>query len=55
MGHRSELAGEVKLIFQPAEELGTGALKMIESGALDGVDLIVGMHVGALADDPRPG
>ena len=28
---------------------------MIENGALDGVDLIVGMHVGALADDPRPG
>ncbi|NNK47327.1 MAG: amidohydrolase [Gemmatimonadetes bacterium] len=35
----------VRLIFQPAEELGTGALAMIEAGALAGVDAIFGGHV----------
>ena len=34
----------VKLIFQPAEESGAGALKMVEDGALDGVDAIFGLH-----------
>jgi amidohydrolase len=32
--HRSELAGTVKLVFQPAEEGLGGALRMIEAGAL---------------------
>ncbi len=40
-----ELKGGVKLIFQPAEEGGLGAKKMIEEGALDGVDAIFGIHV----------
>ena len=34
--HRNELNGRVKLVFQPAEELGEGALAMIADGALDG-------------------
>ncbi len=43
--HREELNGRVRLIFQPAEEGGNGALKMIEAGALEGVDAIFGLHV----------
>lgn len=43
--HRDELNGRVRLIFQPAEEGGNGALKMIERGALEGVDAIFGFHV----------
>lgn len=43
--HRDELNGRVRLIFQPAEEGGNGALKMIEGGALEGVDAIFGFHV----------
>jgi hippurate hydrolase len=35
----------VRLIFQPAEEQGTGALAMIEAGALEGVGAIFGGHV----------
>ena len=31
---RDELAGEVRLLFQPAEEVGAGARTMIEAGAL---------------------
>lgn len=43
--HRDELKGRVRLIFQPAEEGGNGAVKMIEGGALEGVDAIFGFHV----------
>jgi len=38
------LKGPVSLIFQPAEEGGHGAKKMIEDGALEGVDCIFGWH-----------
>ena len=37
--------GRLKVLFEPAEELGTGALKMLESGILEDVDYLVGMHV----------
>jgi hippurate hydrolase len=40
----SELSGPVSLIFQPAEEGGHGAKKMIEDGALEGIDVIFGWH-----------
>ncbi|MBP1912255.1 M20 metallopeptidase family protein [Thermococcus stetteri] len=43
--HKDELKGRVRLIFQPAEEGGNGAVKMIEGGALEGVDAIFGFHV----------
>jgi hippurate hydrolase len=42
---RSPSAGEVRLILQPAEEVGQGAPKVLESGALDGVRAIFGAHV----------
>lgn len=35
----------VKLIFQPAEEKGDGALKMVEKGAVDDVDYLFGVHL----------
>lgn len=38
------LKGTVRFLFQPAEEKGTGAAKMLESRALDGVQAIFGMH-----------
>ena len=40
-----DLRGEVKLIFQPAEEVGSGAKQVMEEGHLDDVDAIFGMHV----------
>lgn len=44
---KDELRGRVRMIFQPSEELSPqgGARKMIEAGALDGVDAVFGMHV----------
>jgi len=43
--HKEELPNKVRLIFQPAEEGGNGALKMIEGGGLEGVDAIFGLHI----------
>ncbi len=46
-GHRQEMAGQVKFVFQPAEEEGGGALAMIEDGALENPapDVAFAMHV----------
>ena len=43
--------GTIRLLFQPAEESAddegkSGATRMIEDGALEGVDAVVGIHVG---------
>ncbi len=37
--------GDVLVVLQPAEEIGKGALAILESGALDGVACIFGGHV----------
>lgn len=47
---RDELHGEVRLLFQPAEEISIGARKMIAAGALDGVDAICGTHIWSEVD-----
>ncbi len=39
------IKGKTKLIFQPAEEGGLGAKKVVESGAVDDVDAFFGIHV----------
>jgi amidohydrolase len=39
-----QLAGTVRLIFQPAEEVLEGAAAMIADGAADGVDMALGFH-----------
>ncbi len=45
--HRSALHGNVKLLFQPAEETEGGAQPMVAAGALQNpqVDLVYGLHV----------
>lgn len=42
---RDSLRGEVRVIFQPAEEISIGSRKMIKAGALDGVETIYGAHI----------
>lgn len=44
--------GKLKILFQPAEELATGALSMIEGGAIDDVDIIIGGHIQPAANVP---
>lgn len=36
--------GEIRLIFQPGEEVGLGAFDFIEAGALEGVERVFGLH-----------
>lgn len=45
LAEEKDLAAPVRLIFQPAEELGTGAPAMIQAGALDGGGMIFGGHL----------
>ncbi|MBX3246569.1 MAG: N(2)-acetyl-L-2,4-diaminobutanoate deacetylase DoeB2 [Myxococcales bacterium] len=42
--HERALPGPVTLVFQPAEEGGHGAKRMLEAGALEGVEAIYGWH-----------
>jgi len=42
---REELPGEVRYVFQPAEEGLGGARLMVEEGVLEGVDAAMGLHV----------
>ncbi|WP_392551558.1 amidohydrolase [Orbus wheelerorum] len=45
--------GRIKFIFQPAEELGSGALAMIEGGVIDDVDMIIGLHLRPKDECPK--
>ncbi|GAV62175.1 Peptidase_M20 domain-containing protein/M20_dimer domain-containing protein [Cephalotus follicularis] len=53
-----EVSGIIVLVFQPAEEGGGGAKKMLDAGVLENVDAIFGLHVsskypiGAVAASP---
>lgn len=42
--HQKSLIGTVKFIFQPGEESADGAIKIIETGVLNDVDAIFGVH-----------
>ena len=45
--HQDRMAGRVKFVFQPAEEIGQGAAAMIEDGALENPapDVALGLHL----------
>ena len=50
-GIREQLRGEVRLLFQPAEEVvESGARSLIATGAVNGADAVVGLHL--LSDVP---
>lgn len=42
---KDELAGNVKFVFQPAEEMVGGAEPMTREGAMNGVDGVIGLHL----------
>ncbi|MEK4662623.1 M20 family metallopeptidase [Priestia sp. FSL H7-0729] len=59
--HKQEIRGEIRFLFQPAEELlPGGAVQVIADGALEGVDVIYGIHlwtplpVGVVASKAGP-
>ncbi len=45
LAQEQDLPAPVRLIFQPAEEKGAGALAMIKEGVLDGAGMIFGGHL----------
>ena len=51
--NRDKFKGNIKLLFQPAEESPGGAKPMIQEGALENpkVDAIMGLHVGKISED----
>lgn len=59
LARRERLRGNVRLLFQPAEETVGGAKPMVAAGAMDGVDAVYGLHVQPYMNvgqiDTRPG
>lgn len=55
--NRDAIKGNVKLIFQPAEESPGGAKPMLDDGAFENpkVDAVIGMHVGNLMEGLKDG
>ncbi|MGN9165954.1 M20 metallopeptidase family protein [Tissierellaceae bacterium HCP3S3_D8] len=55
--NRNKIRGNVKLLFQPAEESFGGADTMIKEGALEDpkVDRIIGLHVGSIMEGSEEG
>jgi len=49
MKTKDQLKGKIRLIFQPGEEGVRGARAMAAAGAVDGVDYILGLHIGLQA------
>lgn len=55
-----DIHGEVRIVFQPSEENGSGAKLMIGAGACDGVDGAFAMHIwsevdaGTISCEPGP-
>jgi aminobenzoyl-glutamate utilization protein A len=47
--HREHLKGDVRLIFQPAEEGLRGAAAMVAAGVLENIEYFLGGHVGVQA------
>ena len=52
---RDKFSGKVVFLFQPGEELCAGAEPMVKAGCLDGVDRIIGIHVGNISGEGAPG
>ena len=45
--HRADFGGEIRLIFQPAEEVGQGAKPFVEAEVLEGARRVFGLHVAS--------
>ncbi len=50
---RNSLKGVVRLIFQPAEEMGQGAKAMLDAGVMQDVQELIGIHLGVQANDAK--
>ena len=50
---RDQWRGTLRLCFQPAEEIAGGAVPMIEAGAIEGVQRVLGLHLWTPLDTGR--
>ncbi|RNB82001.1 amidohydrolase [Brevibacillus fluminis] len=48
-----KLPGRLKLIFQPAEESGSGALAMVKKQVVDDIDFLYGVHLRPVQEIPH--
>ena len=52
--HKEELNGEVRLMFQTAEEQSKGAPLMVANGGVKGADAVFGTHIGTILSKDIP-
>jgi len=52
---QAELTGDVKFLFQPAEEGRGGAKQMVKEGVMEGVDGVIGLHLMSTSASGRVG
>ena len=52
--HKDELDGEVRLMFQTAEEQSKGAPLMVANGGVKGADAVFGTHIGTILSKEIP-
>ena len=52
--HENELKGEIRLLFQSAEEIAGGVKTLIKHHAMAGADAVFGIHIGTLAGKEIP-
>ena len=43
--NRHSFGGEIRFIFQPAEEIGKGAADFIQAGSMEGAERVFGLHL----------
>jgi amidohydrolase len=54
--HRDRIRGEIRFIFQHAEELPPGgAQELVDAGVMDGVDAVIGAHLWSLLETGKVG
>ena len=52
--HREALSGNVKFVFQTAEEISKGSQIAIKEGVMYGVDAVFGIHIGSILGPSLP-
>lgn len=52
--NKDKFNGTVRLVFQTAEEIGSGAKRMMEQNVFNGVSASLGLHVGNLTGNDTP-
>lgn len=52
--HENEICGNVRFLFQTAEEISKGAQVVVANGGVDGVDAVFGTHIGTVLSKDIP-